>query len=250
MRYGTTATLSLSVMAAVGMTLASSALMPSAAQAFTLSINPQFGSTENTGATATLDFDFVQQGNNVLLNLGIVNTTNGTAGLGATQATLVGVAVDLLAGPVTSFAYNAGSSAFTNTYNNLNIPGSFGSIVFDYGIRSEGPGNFVGGNPQQGLTAGQSAVVSFLLSGSSALNAAAVEQSFFSGYSSGSLSAAGRFQQVDAGGGSDKVLGGNPTPDNPPSAAVPEPASMLGMLAAGAMFLNRKKLQRKATLAD
>jgi hypothetical protein len=51
------------------------------AEAFTLSINPTNGSTENTGSSALLNFNFVQQGSNVLLNLGIKNTTNGSLGV-------------------------------------------------------------------------------------------------------------------------------------------------------------------------
>jgi hypothetical protein len=216
------------------------------AQAFTLSINPTNGSTENTGASALLDFNFVQDGSNVKLNLGIKNTTNGSLGLGATQATLVGVGFDLPSLVKSAFnyntGYNAGTSAFTTLYQNaaLNPYGTF-----DVGIRSAGPGNFAGGNPQQGLTAGQSATVSFLFSGTN-LTASAVESAFKNGISNGSLDVVGRFQQVNAGGGSDKVIGGLlPESGGGNSAAVPEPTTMLGAIAAGGAFLGRKRLQRK-----
>ncbi|MCU0515329.1 MAG: PEP-CTERM sorting domain-containing protein [Oscillatoria sp. Prado101] len=222
---------------AAGMALASTALTAAPAQAFGLSIAPQYGSTENTGATAKLDFNFVQQGAQVLLNLDIKNTTNGSTGLGATQATLVGVAFDLPT-IVSAYTYNPGSSAFTQTYNNVSIPG-LTSETFRFGIRSAGSGNFVGGNPQAGLTAGQSSSVSFLLSGAN-LTAAGVESAFQSGFKDGSLQAGGRFQQVNAGGGSDKVLAG--------SEAVPEPTT-LGGLALGAAILARlrsRKVQQNA----
>jgi hypothetical protein len=224
---------------AAGLALASTALTAAPAQAFGLSIAPQYGSTENTGATAKLDFNFVQQGAQVLLNLNIKNTTNGSAGLGATAATLVGVAFDLPT-IVSTFTYNAGSSAFTKTYTNVSIPGLPNvSNSFSYGIRSAGTGNFVGGNPQAGLTAGQSSSVSFLLSGTS-LTAAGVESAFQSGFQDGSMQAAGRFQQVNGpgmNGASDKVL-----------AAVPEPTT-LGGLALGAAILARlrsRKVQQNA----
>lgn len=235
---------------AVGITLASSALFSNSAQAFSLSIAPQFGSTENTGSTAKLDFNFVQQGANVLLNLDVTNTTNGSAGLGATKSTLVGVAIDLLGGPVTSYSYNSLSSAFTKTFTNVSIPGPFSNVNFDFAFRSAGSGTtFVGGNPQAGLTAGQSTLVSFLLKGNGSLNATEVENSLLSRFSSGAMSVAGRFQQVNAGGGSDKVLGGYIPGDDkpePPAESVPEPGTLLGVLAASAFVVGKKKLQRQA----
>jgi hypothetical protein len=95
--------------------LVSSVLLSAPAQAFSISISPTVRSTENTGATANLDFNFLQQGSDVLLNLGITNTTNGTAGLGATQATLVGVGFDLPAN--LGFSYDANGSTFTNRHS-------------------------------------------------------------------------------------------------------------------------------------
>ncbi|MGQ9871857.1 hypothetical protein [Leptodesmis sp.] len=62
---------SLALSTAIGLAIASSMFASNPAEAFTLSINPANGSTENTGASALLDFNFVQDGSNVLLNLGI-----------------------------------------------------------------------------------------------------------------------------------------------------------------------------------
>lgn len=222
----------------MGMAIAASVVASHPAQAFTISLDPSQGSTENTGATALLDFNFVQSGSNVLLNLGITNTTNGSTGLGATSATLVGVGFDLPS-VLSSFQYNAQGSTFTQLFNDaaLNPYGSF-----DIGIRSDGAGDFAGGNPQQGLTAGQSTLVSFLFSGNN-LTAGSVESAFLSGIKDGSLDVVGRFQQVNTGGGSDKVLGGI-TGGN--SAAVPEPFTVLGAALAGGAILGRKKLSAKA----
>jgi hypothetical protein len=232
---------------AAGFAIASTLTAVNPADAFTLSINPNNGSTENTGSTALLDFNFVQDGNNVKLNLDIKNTTNGSAGLGATASTLVGVGLDLPS-LISSFTYNSLNSAFTQTYSNvaLNPLGNF-----DYGIRSAGSGNFVGGNPQEGLTAGQSTLVSFLFSGTG-LTAQSVESAFFNGFQNGSLQAVGRFQQVNAGGGSDKVLASLLT-DSPSggttggAAGAPEPTTMLGAsIAAGLVALRKRKKAAKA----
>jgi hypothetical protein len=231
--------------AAAGITLLSSIGAVDPAQAFSVSISPDACpvskcSTENTGATTLLDFTFTQSGNNVLLNLGINNTTNGTVGLGATQATLVGVAFDLISGvSLSAVNYDAGSSGFTKFWNNAAL-NPFDT--FDVGI-SPNRQSFAGGNPKDGLTAGQTTLVSFLLTGNN-LNAATVESSFLSGFSNGSLQVAARFQQVNAGGGSDKVLGGV-IETGTPSEAVPEPTTILGVAAAGTFLMGRKKLQRQ-----
>ncbi|NJO94023.1 MAG: PEP-CTERM sorting domain-containing protein [Hydrococcus sp. RM1_1_31] len=65
--------------------------------------------------------------------------------------------------------------------------------------------NFEGGNANGALPQGQSTSVSFLLSGTNLL-ANTVESDFFTGFSDGSLKAVARFQQVNAGAGSDKLL--------------------------------------------
>lgn len=225
--------------AAAGLALASSAFMAPSAQAFSLSINPQYGTTNGigTGATAELDFSFMDTLAGVVLNLAINNTTDGTVGMGATQATLVGVAFDLLGGvSAAQSGYNANGSAFTKYYSNPSIPGLNNNNPFSVGILSAGSGNFVGGNPNQGLRAGEFTNVSFLLGGTTG-SATSVETSFQNAYASGALKAAARFQQVNAGGGSDKVLGGGVQ-------AVPEPTTM-GGLALGFGALMKWRSQRK-----
>lgn len=240
--------------------VAGSAITATSADAFTLYIDPQFGSsnTPATGAKAELDFSFVQSGSNVLLNLGVKNTTGtGTSSVptsGATQATLVGVGFDL-ASIISSYTYNSGSSDFTklygdNSYNNTVLGDAslppFGT--FDVGIRSTGSGNFGGGNPTSGLTAGQSTSVSFTLTGTN-LVASTVEQAFKNGLSNGSLQAVGRFQQVGgvnySGSTSDKVKAGfiSSSSDNTPR-KIPEPATTaaLGFLAVSALGTRKRKV--------
>lgn len=262
---------SLALSAAAGLAIASSMLASNPAQAFTLSINPQYGSTNKnasgvigTGATASLDFDFEQSGNNVWLNLTMTNTTNGTAGMGATGSTLVGTAFDLISGVKVS--QYVGSGGFTKLWtaaagDSYDTPSLSGNAQLgNGGIKAFGNfavgasperNSFNGGNPTSGLTAGNSTIVKFLLTSTTtgtALNAASVESLFQAGFTSGSLNAAGRFQQVTGAGSdftSDKVFAGGVTADPGSSAAVPEPTTMLGVMAAGGAILSRKRLQRK-----
>ncbi|HEY9616613.1 MAG TPA: PEP-CTERM sorting domain-containing protein [Microcoleaceae cyanobacterium] len=234
MKRALSASLPLSALAA-GVALTASLAMTKPAEAFTISFDPQFGSTENTGATAALDFNFVQEGSGVRLNLNLANTTDGSAGLGATSATLVGFAFDL-ASSATVNSFNAGTSSFTQYWQDATL-NPFGT--FDVGV-STPRNSFAGGNANSGLTAGQTTMVSFLLN--SSLSAAQVEQDFLTGFTNGTLGAVARFQQVNAGGGSDKVLGG--VSGN--SEAVPEPATILGVIAAGGALFGGKKLKQKA----
>jgi len=263
----TLSTLLGSSLLAAGVAIAASAFTATSAQAFSLFIDPQYGSsnTPATGSTAKLDFTFSQVGSDVLLNLGIKNTTGTVTPTvttsGATKSTLVGVGFDL-ASIISSYTYNAGTSAFTKLYGdssltNQSVAGDaslqpFGT--FDVGIRSAGSGNFTGGNPQAGLTAGNYTSVSFTLKGTN-LTASGVETAFQTGLSDGSLRAVGRFQQVGggvnySGATSDKVLAGGVTGGGGNTGGgikkIPEPASLagLGLVGASLAASRRRKVSQ------
>jgi hypothetical protein len=221
-----------------GAIVATSAMLATPAQAFTVIISPVIGSTENTGASANLDFNFSQAGTNTLLDLGITNTTNGSLGLGATQATLVGIGFELPT-PAPSFTYSPLLSTFTQTYFSQNATlNPYGT--FDVGIRSAGSGNFTGGNPQQGLTAGQSTTVRFSFANQTATSLETSFQTLFAGSTGSTPLIVGRFQQVN-GNGSDKVVGGLA----PQSQTVPAPPAVLGMLTAAALGLSKRQKQKQ-----
>lgn len=218
------------------------ALGSAAQAAVVIEFNPTWGSTENTGAAATATFNFVDLGGDVKVTLDIDNITDSYGGA-ATQATLMGIAFDLPT--FTSISgFNANSTQFTYFKANTSLP-PYGSFDRSVAINN----NFTGGNPQDGLKAGQSVSgISFVVN--TTLNAADFEAAFLSGYKSdGALDAAARFQQVNAGGGSDKVLGGSPPPPPPPpppTTVVPEPSTwammLIGFMGAGAMMRRRKAL--------
>jgi hypothetical protein len=222
-----------------GAIVATSAMLAAPAQAFTVIISPVIRSTGNTGASASLDFNFSQSGTDTLLNLGITNTTNGSLGLGATQATLVGVGFDLPT-PTPAYSYDSLTSTFTQIYFNRSATlQPYGT--FDIGIRSTGSGNFTGGNPQQGLISGQSTMVQFTFVNQTATSLETSFQTLFAGSTYSTPLIVGRFQQVNAGGGSDKVVGGLA----PQSQAVPAPPAVLGMLTAAALGLSKRRKQQQ-----
>ncbi|MEG4396989.1 PEP-CTERM sorting domain-containing protein [Microcoleus sp. BROC3] len=231
--------------ATAGLAIASSLLTATQAQAFALSVDPQYGTTNGTGtgATATLDFNIVQSGADLLLNLGITNTTGtkATAG-GATDSSLVGVAFDVLSGVTASVKSTAGSS-FTTFWQNVKIDG-LQKDGFDYGISTPRE-EFNGGDPKEGLYKNQSTLVSFLLTGSS-LSAAQAESAFLTGFQNGTLKAGVRFQQVSGSniGTSDKVMAGV----SADAEAVPEPTTIAGMvMGLGSLVAARRKQAKKAT---
>lgn len=198
-----------------GLGLASAAFATLPAQAFTLTFDPGFGTSNNqgTGATAQVKFDFVQQGSDVLLNLDVFNTTDGTSFLddvntaGGNIATFMGFAFDLISG--VSVKSYTGNNFFGNYLTNVSL-NPFGT--FDVGVAKNS--NFTGGNPNGGLTAGQDTTVSFVLG--TAMSALDVETNFWKGFADGSLNSTARFQAVNAGAGSDKLLGGLLAADLPP----------------------------------
>ncbi|MBD2355300.1 PEP-CTERM sorting domain-containing protein [Tolypothrix sp. FACHB-123] len=226
---------------ALSASMAVAAMVTSApAQAFQITIDPKFGSTENTGSTALLDFNFSQfAAQQVKLNLDITNTTNGSTGLGATQSTLVGLAFDAdnfdPGAPVAFNNYDPGTSGFTKLWvKGIDTPSLQPYGDFDVAI-SPPRESFNGGNAQDGLTAGQSTTVSFLFTTS--LTANQLSDAVENGFINKAFRIAGRFQQVNAGGGSDKVLGGEP---------VPEPATIAAsVLALGGLGFFKKKFKAK-----
>ena len=267
--------------------LATAAFAPSA-DAFTLTYDSAFGSTNNpsTGASAQVDFSFTQDGNDVLLQLDVTNTTNGesiyntlngfstgdadyVANGGADTATLMGFGFDVTDDfDDINYSYETASSNFSNFFDgDARLTGNSSNEVlgsgvvngyrFDLGFGLNNSANNIGGgNPNGGLTAGNSTSLVLRLSGSN-LDAMALETALENAYKTNALAAGARFQQVGVNGdtsGSDKIGGGyleaSPIPDNPsPPKSVPEPSLMLGVGLVGAALLKRKQNQDAAALA-
>lgn len=228
-------------------------LTPNVAQAFIFSFDGTSTSSNSpaTGASATVDFGFSDLVNgNVLLELKITNTTGDTIfGAGATESKLTGIGFNLLSGLTVETNTYSGTSFFPvlSLNNSLSPFGNFDVATLDNN-------NFEGGNANDALPEGQSTLVSFEFSSLNNDNAATLETDFFKGFNDGSLAIVSRFQQVNAGAGSDKLLGGtiSPAPDpDPAPTSVPEPGSLgaMALLAIGAIN-SLKKNQSKFSLVE
>jgi hypothetical protein len=218
-----------------------------ASAAVTVDIDPSFGSTESTGSTAQLIFsNFVASGSNISFDLQLHNNSPNPP----FSTTFVGAAFDLPYYVIQNFnasMYDPNSTNFEDLWGpngaSLNLGG--GPENYDIGIRSvlspdgivnveDNASAFNGGNPQGGLAKTQSATVKFmydtLIAG---ITAEVFETELLSGFTSGELKAAGRFQQVVITEGgpetSDKV-GGGILPPQPNS--VPGPLPLFGAAAA------------------
>jgi hypothetical protein len=200
-----------------------------------------------TGASGTAELSFAAVGSDVRVSVEVTNTTGliPSFGAGATASKLTGVGFDIL-GLVYEGGFIGGNFLDT-AIQPASLP-PFGTFDFAGADNS----NFLGGNANAALPAGGVDTFSFLLSG---LNAVDMEAAFENAYElSDPLlgSAVMRFQQVNAGAGSDKLFLGPPgtTPPVPgPGGNVPEPSSMaifgaLGLL--GLASRRRRGAQKQA----
>jgi hypothetical protein len=223
-----------SALLAVGLAVAASSASASVILAF--GAGATSSNSPNTGASgkATLSFSDVVGG--VGLSVLVENTTGDVIfGAGATTSKLTGFAFDL-DGLSIDFGSFVGGTYLTNLLINADAQ-PFGT--FDLAVADND--NYNGGNANSALPQGLSDTFSLTLTGGA--NAAAVEASFLS-FFEGSETSAMRFQQVNAGAGSDKLTDPDvTTTDIPP--AVPLPAAGW-MLIAGIGGIAAMKRRKKA----
>ena len=220
---------------ALAAALGTGAMAASVTDAFVLEFgaNSTSSNTPATGAAGTATFSFTDEGGDVRVAVGVANTTgDATFGAGATTSKLTGFGFDLLAGDSANGGFTSGGFLVSFLLDAANPPDGSLDVAFADNT------NFVGGNANGALPEGQSTIVTFLLDtmGDAMTTAARYETAFFGG----GLEAGLRFQQVNAGAGSDKL--GFVPPVEPPVAAIPLPAGGILLLGAmGAMVAMRRR---------
>jgi hypothetical protein len=222
------------------MTLGLLVLSATQASAFTYTFGDASRSSNSTatGAAATVNFDFIDLGNDqVQLNLEFLNTTGqSTFGAGATSSALTGIAFDIF-DDISVASHNLNGNLDTLLSDVALNP--FGN--FDIGFADNN--NFAGGNANGAVDTGENSLATLVLNRSA--DADTLRERFRRGFSSAELNLAARFQQVNAGAGSDKLLGGSISdPFSPPEEPreIPEPTAM-GSLA---LLIGYLKLRRRS----
>ena len=198
--------------------------------ALTLSFDDTTSVSSNnpfTGASGIVDLAFSNVVNDtddgadhVQIDITVTNNTDVTTfGAGATSSKLTGFAFDALEG--LSFLLVSNGS-FLNTFLTDIDFNPFSNTVGNFNWGFADNGNFVGGNANGALAEGGTDTMSLLLS-SSIGDATAVEAAYVSAFATldDDIDAALRFQQVNAGAGSEKLLwtGGEEVPPVPLPAA-------------------------------
>lgn len=227
---------------------------PASAFTYNFGANSQSSNSSATGAAASVKFEFQDLGSDrVQIDLEIKNTTGEDSfGAGATTSKLTGIAFDMFDG------FNLVSSSLGSELDTLLTDvrfQPFSSTVGNFNFAIADNTNFEGGNANGALAQGSTNTVSLVYSGLGDESIESLRARYKTAVESESIAIAARFQQVNAGAGSDKLLGGeigggSPDPDpnpTPEPAQVPEPGSLLGfgLLAGGTLILGKRKRVQK-----
>jgi len=194
----------------------------------TLLVDPMFGSTENTGASASVSLSFLDRGKSDVLAITIENTTPPEIGAALTA---IGLELPEAFDFYLKFAPGGSGNYFdTLLYNERFSPGWL-NAPDGYDIVISGDDSFLGQGPRGAPMAGESETISLYL-GDTGLSASDLARSAIDFYMTDRDNfLVGRFQRVGRNGeDSDKVRGG-----------VPEPATGLLLLAGSWALFGRRR---------
>jgi hypothetical protein len=199
-----------------------------AAPSFIIDYSPANGSTGNTGASAQVGVSFSDIGGNVVMTMSVANTTNGSAGQGATQATLTGLGFALPSGAGV-IGYSGG--VFPNFVTGGGVP-PYGA--FDLCITVATAPDCVPASPSGGLAPGEQTIIEITIDTPLTADelADAIRSDYVDPTNDGSTpDTVAIFDNVNAPPGSDVVVG-----------SIPEPAAlaMLGAALAGLARARRR----------
>lgn len=203
---------------------------PAASMAFTLDIDSLTAQSSNspaTGASGSVLFNFSDITGGVQLDLTITNTTGTVTNpldAGATQSRLTGFFFDTIADlqlSTSTLSSPLDELATTVSLEPFSTP-AFGAGDFSIGICHRA--NCQNGQPNGALDVGDSSLGTLTFGTSS--NASAIADLLLDAFNNGDAHAALRFQAVNAGAGSDKLLYSGDV------SAVPLPATLPLLLGA------------------
>ncbi len=173
-----------------------------------MTIDPMYGSTENTGATGLVEFSFVEDGADDLLVVAIHNTTPLSID---SKLTAVGFEWPTSLSLPLSFASGGTSIYFDEIDSHVNVSPGWLNASGGYDVMITSDGNFEGGNPQKAPGAGETQSVILNL-GSTGLTPEELSATLGDWYADPDrISVVARFQAVD-GELSDKVISRTPEP--------------------------------------
>ena len=212
----------------------------SAASALTLNFDETSTSSNDTptGASATVEMVFTDVGAGLVdIVTTVTNTTDSTSfGSGASESQLTGFGFDLLSGLSFIEADSSSGSALDTFLTDAEF-NPFGQLD----LAAADNNNFLGGNAQGALSEGGSDSVTFRIAYDQSLfsGAAALEAAYMTAFLGDGVNAGTRFQSVNAGEGSDKLVA------NYSVTIVPIPASIF-LLLSGLMGLGVVRFTRTA----
>ncbi len=175
-----------------------------------LFIDPAYGSTENTGATATVCLEFTEVASDDFLTVTIANTTLASIG-----SSLTAVGFELPEHPSLAVAFAPGGTSvyFDELDFDVSVSPGWLDAPDGYDLMITGDGSFEGGNAQNAPTEGETQIVQLSL-GDTGLTPQELAAEFRELYNNTTDPyAIARFQAVGPDGeDSDKVLGITPEP--------------------------------------